>query len=76
MKIKEILFEKAVESSWIVSLTHNRPNKRLTMSLSSGKVYSILNITRTTFEKWTRCESKGKYFHTFIKNRFPIIRII
>lgn len=75
MKLSEIIFEKAVESSWITNLTYNRPNKILTMRLSNGKSYSIPGISRATFEQWTNTRSKGQYFHNRIKDRYEITRI-
>ena len=75
MKLAELLLEKPVLSSWITDLTHNRPNKVLTMRLSNGKSFSIPGITRTTFEQWTRSPSKGRFFHKYIKDRFPVNRI-
>jgi len=75
MRIAEFLIEKPVESAWISNLTHNRPNKVLTMRLSNGKYFTIPGITRTMFEKWTNAQSKGRFFHQFIKNRYNISRI-
>lgn len=75
MKISEILLEKPVQSTWISDLTHNRPNKVLTMKLSNGKVFSIPGITRTIFERWSRAASKGQYWHQFIKGKYTVSRI-
>lgn len=75
MRLEEFLTEKAVQSTWIASLTHNRPNKVLTMVLSNGRIFSIPNITRSTFEHWSRSGSKGKYWHQFIKNNYKATRI-
>ena len=75
MKIEEILNEKRVESSWIIDLTYNRPNRRLTMNLANGTVYTINNISRSTFDRWTLSPSKGLFFHNNIKDVYPIKRI-
>lgn len=75
MKASEILNEKPVESSWITDLSYNRPNKTLKMSLSNGRTYSILGITRTTFERWAASPSKGKYFQDRIRDTYNINRI-
>lgn len=75
MKIKEILCEKPVESAWISDLTYNRPNKTLTMRLSNGKNFSIPGITRATFDQWVKSQSKGAYFHDYIKDNFRITRL-
>ncbi len=75
MKISEILFEKAVESSWISNLTYNRPNRVLTMRISNGRIYSIPGITRKGFEGWAHSPSKGRYFHHNIKDNYQVSRI-
>ena len=75
MRLIELLLEKPVESTWISNLTHNRPNKVLTMRLSNGKTFSIPGISRTTFEQWTRTPSKGQFFHQHIKGRYKVNRI-
>jgi KTSC domain len=74
-RVKKPLTEKPVESTWITDLVYNRPNKVLTMRLSNGVSYSIPNITRTTFDQWTKTPSKGQFFHDRIKDKFNIKRI-
>lgn len=76
MKAAEILNEKPVESTWITDLTHNRPNKTVTMRLSNGRSFSIPGIARAGFEKWVNANSKGTYFHNFIKDNYQITRIV
>lgn len=75
MKIKELLYEKPVQSSWITDLIYNRPNKILTMRLSNGKTYSVFGISRRIFEKWTQAASKGRYFQNNIRNIYQVKRI-
>jgi len=75
MRLAELLLEKPVESSWITNLTHNRPNKVLTMALANGRTFSIPGITRITFERWTKSPSKGSFYHNFIKDNYQINRI-
>jgi len=75
MTLAEILLEKPVQSTWITDLTHNRPNKVLTMKLSNNTVYSIPGITRRTFEQWVNSPSKGKFFHKYIAGKFKATRI-
>jgi hypothetical protein len=75
MKAWEVLNEKPVESTWIVNLMLNRPNKVLTMRLSNGTAYSIPGITRGTFEQWTKSASKGRFFHDRIKDIYQVNKI-
>ncbi len=75
MKLAELLTEKPVDSSWITDLVYNRPNKTLTMRLSNGRSFSVPNITRSMFERWTKSPSKGQFFHNYIKDRYLVTRI-
>lgn len=75
MRAWELLNEKAVDSTWIVDLMHNRPRKEVIMSLNNGKKYRILGITRTGIERWQQSPSKGEYFHEQIKPYHQITRI-
>jgi hypothetical protein len=75
MRLSELLLEKPVQSTWISNISHNRPNKVLTMKLSNGKAFSIPGISRTTFEQWTRSPSKGQFFHQHIKGRYKVSRL-
>jgi hypothetical protein len=75
MRAAEFLCEKPVESSWITNLTHNRPNKTVTMRLSNGRTFSIPGITRTMFERWVNAPSKGQFWHDRIKNVYRATRI-
>ena len=75
MKAWEVLNEKAVDSTWIVDLMHNRPRNEVTMRLSDGKIYKILGITRTGIERWQQAPSQGEYFHEKIKPYHQISRV-
>ena len=75
MTANELLNEKQVESAWITDITYNRPNRRLTMRLSDGKSYSIPGISRTFFERWLKANSKGQFFHNFVKGTYQVNRI-
>jgi len=74
MKVADVLTEKPVESTWITDLVYTRPTKTLTMRLSDGKSYKIPGISRATFETWYKANSKGKFFHNFIKNKYQVTR--
>jgi hypothetical protein len=74
MRIVELLNEKQVESTWITDLIYTRPTKTLTMRLSDGKSYKIAGISRTMFDKWYKTNSKGKFFHDFIKGTYNVAR--
>lgn len=75
MRVAEILVEKQVQSSWITDIVYNRPNKVLTLTLSSGRSYTISGLNRRTFERWVSSPSKGKFFHNFIKGIHRAVRL-
>ena len=76
MRAKEFIIEKLVDSSWVREITYTRAKKILTMRVKSGRVYSIHGITRSTFEKWFKSPSIGKYWHQFIKGNYRVTRIM
>lgn len=75
MKLIEILTEKRVESTWITELLYTRPTRTLTMKLSNGKAFAIAGISRTTFERWLKAPSKGRFWHNAIKGVYKVNRI-
>jgi hypothetical protein len=74
MRAEELLNEKQVESAWITDLIYSRPTKKLTMKLSDGKNYSIPGVSRTFFERWLKSNSKGQFFHKFVKGAYQVNR--
>ena len=74
MRLQELLIEVAVKSTWITDLVYTRSTKTLTMTLNNGKRYAIKGISRQSFERWKDSESKGKYFHQHIRDKFNINR--
>ena len=69
------LEEKAVQSTWITDIVHNRKEKYVTMRLSNGRQFRIPGIARTFFERWINSPSKGQFWHTFVKGKFQVSRI-
>jgi hypothetical protein len=64
-----------IDSAWISDLTYDRPGKSLVMYLYPGSKYRVDNITRGVFDRWRESSSKGKFFHKFIKDNYPITKI-
>ena len=75
MRIREILKEVRVQSSWISNLTYNRANKVITWRLNNGRLYSIPNISRRMFDRWKAAASKGQFFHRNIKGKYIVNHI-
>ena len=75
MRAAEILNEQPVQSAWISDLTYNEPNHVLTMRLSNGNTYSILDIDKDVYEQWLKAPSKGFFFHNNIKDTYQVNKI-
>ena len=75
MRILDMLVEKAVQSSWITSIRYARRQRLITLTLSSGRLYTIVGASEELCNKWLESPSKGKFFHQNIKGKFKIWRI-
>ena len=75
MKITEFLIERAVVSSWIVDLRYARKQRIVTMTLSNGRAYTIVGVSRYLVDRWVASQSKGKFFHQNIRGKFRILRL-
>ena len=75
MKIID-LFEARVESSWIDDLTYAYPwnLKTVLMTTVAGYKYRILNVPQNVLTKWRKSDSKGRFFHLYIKGKYRITR--
>lgn len=69
------LHEVAVQSSWIRSVSYNRPNRVLTLVTHAGRKYIIQGVSRTFFDRWKNAPSKGKHFHQVVKYNHILKRI-
>lgn len=75
MRISELLLEMDVKSSWMSEITYNRKRKIAKWKTFSGgveRVYYIHGIGRREVENWWKSPSKGKYFHTNIRDHYTI----
>lgn len=77
MKIKQILNERLVNSSWLQDISyygiHNRyfPGEQIITFKVKGnqKTYIIRGLTRKDYIDWIKAPSKGKMYHV-LKNKF------
>jgi len=79
MKINEIermLDEEAVFSSWIddLSLTKDGSGDVL-MTLHSGRRYVVSGVGKPLYLEWVSALSKGKFWHSDIKNYHNTYRV-
>jgi hypothetical protein len=77
MKVKQILNERLVNSSWLQSVSyygfrnHIFPGEEIITFKVKGnpKTYIVRGLTRKDFKDWLDAPSKGKFYH-LIKNKF------
>ena len=77
MKIKQILNERLVNSSWLQSgsyygfRNHLVPGEEIITFKVKGnpKTYIVRGLTRKDFKDWIDKNSKGRFYH-LIKNKF------
>lgn len=58
---------KTFNSSAINRINYSSRNKELTVTFTSGGTYIYENVPHDVITNWIRAESKGKYFHKYIK---------
>ena len=74
---KTMLLETLVMSSWLQDISYYGPNNYLFpgeevitfKTRKSSKTYFIRGLKKADFDKWLSQDSKGKYWHSAIKNR-------
>ena len=78
MRIDEVIIdEESVISSWISDLTlTNGGSGNVTMALGNGRRYSVRGVGKQLYDAWIAAESKGKFWHQQIKNRFITVRLV
>lgn len=60
-----------VISSDLNQVEYNTGENKLTIIFNSGGIYSYHGVPVAVFDGLINSFSKGKYFHTYIKNRYP-----
>lgn len=75
MRIKEIITEDPVASSWISDLTLQNNGRDVTMALNNGRRYRVRNLGPQVYNQWLAAPSKGRFWHDQIKNRYVVTRI-
>lgn len=75
MKLRELLAEAPVQSSWITDMHYGRKQRLIHITLSSGRVYTIVGASEDLYRNWMNSESKGKFFHQYLRGKFKVWRI-
>lgn len=75
MKLRDLLAEAPVQSSWIRDIHYGRKQRLIHLTTSSGRVYTIVGVSEDLYNNWMNSESKGKFFHQYLRGKFKVWRI-
>ena len=60
-----------IASSDIAYLSYSKEEELLEVEFHRGAVYSYDGVSATTFEFFLAAPSKGKFFHAYIRDKYP-----
>ena len=64
-----------VVSSNLATVDYDQFSAELVIAFKSGRVYAYRPVPESVFNALLMASSKGRYFATFIKDRYPTRRI-
>lgn len=64
-----------VTSSNIRSVGYDTDNQILEIEFNSGAVYQYSNVPNSEYEGMMNADSKGKYFHSNIKELYSFVKL-
>ena len=64
-----------VSSSNISAIGYDADNNVLEVEFTNGAVYSYSGVPPGEYETFMNADSKGKYLHANIKNRYPFAKL-
>jgi len=64
-----------VSSSNISAIGYDADNQILEVEFTNGAVYSYSGVSSDEYEGFMSSDSKGKYFHANIKNRYSFTKL-
>lgn len=64
-----------VSSSNIASIGYDEDSQILEIEFNDGSVYQYSGVPSSEHAGIMNAGSKGKYFHTNIKNRYPFVKL-
>jgi hypothetical protein len=65
----------SVASSDLSQVEYNASENTLTIIFKTGGMYSYHRVPPSTYTELMNAGSKGRYFHAYIKNRYPYRRL-
>ncbi|HET6974119.1 MAG TPA: KTSC domain-containing protein, partial [Pyrinomonadaceae bacterium] len=66
---------KPVESEMLVAAGYDEKSHSLTAVFRTGETYRYKNVPLFVYERLMSAESKGKFMHKYILNRFDYERV-
>lgn len=64
-----------VSSSNIASIGYDEDNQILEIEFNDGSVYQYSGVPSSDYDGIMNADSKGKYLHANIKNRYPFVKL-
>ena len=64
-----------VTSTDIRAIGYDTDNQILEIEFNSGSVYDYANVPQGEYDGIMSADSKGKYFHANIKNRYSFVKL-
>ena len=64
-----------VESTTLLSLAYDEARELLQLEFRSGSTYSYFGVPSAVHEGLLEAPSKGSYFNSAIRGRFPYVRL-
>lgn len=64
-----------VSSSNISAIGYDEDSQVLEVEFINGGVYSYSGVPSGEYDGFANADSKGKYFHANIKDRYPFIKL-
>lgn len=64
-----------VSSSNISAIGYDEDSQVLEVEFINGGVYSYSSVPAGEYDGFVNADSKGKYFHANIKDRYPFIKL-
>jgi hypothetical protein len=66
---------RPVSSSNIAAIGYDEDNQILEVEFNDGAVYQYSGVPSSEYDGIMNADSKGKYLHANIKNRYPFVKL-
>lgn len=64
-----------VTSTNIRAIGYDADSQTLEIEFNSGSVYDYAGVFQGEYDGFMSADSKGKYFHANIRNRYPCVKL-